>query len=36
MAWYRRIVQRLRLALRIALLFLMLDILAWLLAIGGV
>ena len=36
MAWYWRIVQRLRPALRIALLFLMLDILVWLLAIGGV
>lgn len=31
-----RIIQRLRLALQIALLFLLLDILAWLLAIAGV
>ncbi|RUX22188.1 hypothetical protein EOA23_24455 [Mesorhizobium sp. M2A.F.Ca.ET.042.01.1.1] len=36
MAGNWRIIQRLRLALQIALLFLLLDILAWLLAIAGV
>ncbi|AZO32710.1 hypothetical protein EJ071_11285 [Mesorhizobium sp. M1B.F.Ca.ET.045.04.1.1] len=36
MAGNWRIIQRLRMALQIALLFLLLDILAWLLAIAGV